>query len=224
MVAVLTRRKEFENILGGHGTKLKVPEREFTNLADDLRLTPNYTFSMEQTREIEARMIQRRHFWDSVRMTAASKGVPLHEATISRGMHIRPEKEPIVENHNELYRREQATREADAHHRDEQAMSRVESARLYLEDLPHAPRSMTDQIASAAKHVVGSAGGMAGGFLGGGVGHDVGSFLAGNTAAQAVRTVDAIGSTASTLASGMAKSATRQRMHDQETGTYRAEA
>ena len=101
MTAILKPRKDFEDLLGAH-TNLKIPKREFTALADDLRLNPNYSFSLEEARLIEAKAIQRRHFWDSVRMPASAQGVPLHEMAVARGLHVRPEKEPISGNHNEF--------------------------------------------------------------------------------------------------------------------------
>ena len=66
MAAVLKPRKEFEDILGSHGTSFKVPERPYRVLADDMRLNPDYTFSLEEAKEIQAKAIQRRAFWDSV--------------------------------------------------------------------------------------------------------------------------------------------------------------
>ena len=104
MAAVLKPRKEFEDILGSHAS-FKVPERPYSVLADDMRLNPDYTFSLEEAKEIEAKAIHRRHFWDSVRMAASAQGVPLHEMAVARGLHVRPEKEPIISNHNELYSR-----------------------------------------------------------------------------------------------------------------------
>ena len=53
MAAVLKPRKEFEEILGWHGTALKIPEREYTVLADDMRLNPDFTFSLEEAKEID---------------------------------------------------------------------------------------------------------------------------------------------------------------------------
>ena len=38
MTAVLAKHREFEDILGSHGTRFKIPEREYTVLADDMRL------------------------------------------------------------------------------------------------------------------------------------------------------------------------------------------
>ena len=63
MAAVLHPRKEFDDILGSYGTTIKVPEREYTVLADDMRINPNFSFSLEEARLLEAKAIQRKHFW-----------------------------------------------------------------------------------------------------------------------------------------------------------------
>jgi len=207
MAAVLKPRKEFEDILGSHGTSFKVPERPYSVLADDMRLNPDYTFSLEEAKEIQAEAIHRRAFWDSVRMAASAQGVPLHEMAVARGLHVRPEKEPIVGNHNELYRREQNAREADGHRRDEQIMANIEASQRQMEDALRAPKSLTDQIAEAAKEVAGRAGGAAGGFLAGGIGHDAGQVLAGQAAKGGLYAADAAGQAATGVVAGTGKAA-----------------
>ena len=222
MAAVLRPRKEFEDILGGRGTALKVPVREYTLLADDMRLNPEYNYSLEETRDLELRAIRRRHFWDSVRQAASAQGVPLHEAAIARGAHLRPAKEAVVGDHNELHARAQAAREADGHRRDEQILANIESSRANMEDALNRPRSMTESIAETARTVVGKAGGLAAGIMTGtGVGHDVAQYFAGNTAADAVYAVDAVGQTVSDTATKLAHKAQRHRVDQQGMGTYR---
>lgn len=209
MTAVLHHRKEYGDILGSHGTTLKVPEREYTVLADDMRLNPDFSFSLQEAREMEAKAIHRRHFWDSVRMAASAQGVPLHEMAVARGLHVRPEKEPISGNHNELYQREQNAREAEAHRRDEQLMANIESSRRQAEGALNAPKSLTDQIAEAARQVAGKAGGAAGGFLAGGIGHDAGDVLVGNAAKGSVYAADAAGQASVAVGAGAFRGAGR---------------
>ena len=86
MAAVLKPRKDFEDLLGAH-SNLEIPKREYTVLADDMRLNPNYSFSLGEARLLEAKAIQRRHFWDSVRMTASAQGIPLHEVAVAKVVH-----------------------------------------------------------------------------------------------------------------------------------------
>ena len=114
MAAVLKPRKGFEDILRSRGFAIQVPNRPYTALADDIRLRQNYTFNLEEARLIQAQVIQRRAYWDSVRMAAAAQGVPLHQEAMNNGFHVRPEREPVVGNHNEGRRREEDAREAEA--------------------------------------------------------------------------------------------------------------
>ena len=78
MTAVLKPRKGFEDILRSRGFAFQVPPRPYTVLANDIRLRQNHALSLEEAREIQAKVIQRRAYWDSVRMAAAAQGVPLH--------------------------------------------------------------------------------------------------------------------------------------------------
>ena len=180
----LKHRKDFEDILRSHGTSFKAPERPCTVLGNDIRLRPNYDFSPEEAREIQSKAIQRRAYWDSVKMAASAQGVPLHQMAAAKSFYAPREREPILGNHNELYQREQSVWEFDAQLRDEQIMANIaESERQMAEALNQRPRSITEQIAEAAEQAAGGAGALGGGS---GVRSDAARFLAGNAAKASV--------------------------------------
>ena len=81
-------------------------------------------------------------------------------------------------------------------------MANIEASKRQMEDALNAPKSLTDQIAQAARHVAGKAGGAAGGFLAGGIGHDAGDIIVGNVAKGSVYAADAAGQATAGIVAG----------------------
>lgn len=201
-----TRRRDFEDALGS-GKRVKVPDRPYTRLADDPRLNPQLNFSLDQAKELEARAILRRRFWEDVHSAASSAGIHIHEAAIQAGAHKRPARTGVTDDVEARVEAAIARREADAVQRDDRVRANLERAASEVEAaLSYSPH-MVDRIAAAARGTAGRAGGLAGGFLGGGIGHDAGDFLAGNAAKGAVYAADAVGQTSAGVVAGTGKAA-----------------
>jgi hypothetical protein len=122
-VEVLTREKDFEDLLGT-GKTFVPPDRRYTRLADDLAF-PRTNYSLEELKEYALRAQQKRRFYEDLANAAASAGVPLSSYAYSQGAHREaPSTEDLVSPwhddaaHQEGLRREAEQRARDAAHED----------------------------------------------------------------------------------------------------------
>ena len=82
-VEVLTREKDFEDLLGT-GKTFVPPDRRYTRLADDLAF-PRINYSLEEMKEYALRAQQKRRFWEDLSKGCRCRGMPPRKApTVKR--------------------------------------------------------------------------------------------------------------------------------------------
>ena len=98
--AVLTREKDFEDLLGS-GKLFVAPDRQYIRLADDVAF-PRTDYSLQALKEYALRAQQRRRFWEDLGQAADEAGVPLSSYAYAQGAHQEaPDTSELVSDHHD---------------------------------------------------------------------------------------------------------------------------
>ena len=213
--AVLTREKDFEDLLGS-GKSFVAPDRQFIQLADDLAF-PRTNYALQELKEYALRAQQKRRFWEDLSTAADVAGVPLSSYAYAQGAHREvPETSDFLSpNHDEEALAEGLHREAQQNQRNEAHAARIQSTGVPWEGGHELPTTKEEilkkhnlEIPTArpgpvegAMGAVGEAGGaVVGARTRTGVGHDLGKAAGGAASRTAGKAVDYAGEKAASAA------------------------
>jgi hypothetical protein len=125
--AVLTREKDFEDLLGT-GKSFVAPDRKYLRLADDVAF-PRTNYSLEELKEYALRAQQKRRFWEDLGHAADDAGVPLSSYAYAQGAHREaPETSDLLSpDHDDAALSEGLQREARQNQRNAAHAARIQS-------------------------------------------------------------------------------------------------
>ena len=210
--AVLTREKDFEDLLGT-GRSFFAPDRQYTQLVDDLAF-PRMYYSVQELKDAALRAQQKRRFWEDLSTAAGAAGVPVSTYAYAQGAHKEevPETTDLVStNHDEAALVEGLHREAQQNQREAAHEDRRQAAGALWEGGHDQPTTMgeilrkntgSDQLPTArpgpAEGAIGAAGKVGGAVIGAtrtgtGMGHDAGMHAGAGVGKAVGKGVDTVG-------------------------------